>query len=189
MNAAVINRLPAGFLGLLDLKTMGKNPNRIGDAVLPTVDMFEHYIQSALQWHTPSSLTASLLGVVPFTSLYFTAPASSLPVNAAGEIAVPDDEIWYCNSAFVAVNFGAIGDRMFGGMGFRPAGTLGARCFVDSTQLGVTTAVAVNDRFAMVSTRPYWMRGGDRLYWTPFSANITVATTYAGTFQIARFAV
>lgn len=39
-----INRLPAGFLGFVDVKQMGKNPSHIADTVAPVVDMTSFYV-------------------------------------------------------------------------------------------------------------------------------------------------
>jgi len=47
-----VNRIPNGFLDLLGVQSLGRNPPLFSDAVSPTVDLTEYYSAQTLSSHT-----------------------------------------------------------------------------------------------------------------------------------------
>ena len=161
---AIINSLPAGYLDLLGLKTMGRNPTFPVDAVAPVMEM--------LQWYA-SSQSEIVAGT---------------PVNRAAigqtvtDLVVPATETWLVLSAVtqVAAAVGVTSSRVQGYIQNSNAlGTFG----IFPSDVGAPTvngAVWLPHRYC-----PFFMRPGDA-----FVANLEL---YAGagnvTFQpIARIA-
>ena len=87
----VVNRFPAGFLGLLDAKTVGQTPSSVADQVQPTIEMRGFYESNV-------PLDNQALSEVGVTALGYYA-----------EIPVADGEIWLVYGV-QAEFFGATGD-------------------------------------------------------------------------------
>lgn len=47
-----VNRIPSGFLDLLGVQSLGKNPPSFNDALIPIVDLTELYLAQTLSVHT-----------------------------------------------------------------------------------------------------------------------------------------
>lgn len=83
MTFGPIQLIPPGLLGLFQLKQMGRNPDQLGEVVLPTVEILDWYRQALSEWSTTThSVVINATGRANFQT--FSNP-----------IAVPDREWWY----------------------------------------------------------------------------------------------
>lgn len=75
INDAPINRVPAGLLGLLDVKSMGATPNRIEQRIRPIVDMQPYWSAQGRQFvaNTPGTVSVNNVGI--FISNQLVVPA------------------------------------------------------------------------------------------------------------------
>jgi len=62
---APINRLPSGLLGMVDVKAMGKNPSRLGDVVIPELDITPFYQASDRQKFISTPVAIGAAGFFP----------------------------------------------------------------------------------------------------------------------------
>lgn len=76
IDRAPINRLPAGLLGFIDVKAMGKNPAFFGDVVSPVVDLTPFY-RSASRFRV---ISTNIVPTGAFTNV--------------SNIVVPDGKVW-----------------------------------------------------------------------------------------------
>lgn len=62
---AAINRVPAGLLGLLDIKSMGATPNRIEQRIRPIVDLQRFWSAQGRQFkfNTPGTVSVNNVGI------------------------------------------------------------------------------------------------------------------------------
>jgi len=72
--AGAINRIPQGFLSLLDLKTQGQNAHTLSDTLIPVVECLDFYL--AAQRQVVTAQAAASIGAVSAAAL----------TPAAGEI-------------------------------------------------------------------------------------------------------
>lgn len=168
---APINRHPTGFLGLLDLKTGGRNPETLFRSVQPVVDMTQFYAES------PSEF---LLGNVVITGdtgggfFPFTAPV--------GGIIVPQNEVWYVSYFSVSVGFTlAPGQSAVGMPGRRIAGTIAGLSLGDGSQNSqASLATQLNQAHFLATTLPMLMQPGDELglqLWRQVSGAVALSWT------------
>lgn len=75
-----INRLAAGMLGLLDIKSMGDTPSSLGSLLQPSLDFTEFYRWQGRQWQASASFNAAAVGGVNST------------------LAVPERKLWIVES-------------------------------------------------------------------------------------------
>lgn len=95
---ALINRVPQGFLGLLDTKTLGQNPSDLSNTIVPTVDLKELFLSN-------SGLKGDGVTAAGVTS-------ASLQVRVA-DVTVPAGELWFVVSASSKVLVGLTGGLDF----------------------------------------------------------------------------
>lgn len=88
---APINRLPSGFLGMVDVKSMGKNPRSLHELVQPTLDM--------TRWYSMSQRVRRA-----FTTVAPAGPGTTyFAAGGPNSNRVPENKCWLVESYFVAV--------------------------------------------------------------------------------------
>lgn len=87
---AIINSLPAGYLDLLGLKTMGRNPTVPIDGVSPTLDMLHFYATAASELVAATPIVTAAIGStgstvqVPFNETWLVLSATMSCQAVAG---------------------------------------------------------------------------------------------------------
>jgi hypothetical protein len=178
---APINRHPNGFLGLLDLKTGGRNPETLFRSVQPVVDMTQFYAES------PSELLTAQVAITGDTGgafFPFTAPV--------GGVVVPQNEVWYLHYASVTVGFTLVaGQSALGLPGRRIAGTVSGLSLGDGSQNSQNSLnTQLNQAHFLATTLPMLVQPGDELglqLWRQVSA--AVALNWTGQFLFQRLRV
>lgn len=66
---APINRLPAGFLGFVDVKAMGVNPRILADRVQPIIDMRPYYTAGGRIFISSNPLAINTVTTTPFLTV------------------------------------------------------------------------------------------------------------------------
>ena len=77
---ALINRVPQGLLGLLDTKTLGKNPDDLSNTIVPTVDLKDLFLVN-------SGLQQDIVTAAAVTSASLLTPVAL--------VSVPAGELWF----------------------------------------------------------------------------------------------
>lgn len=97
-----IQTIPAGLLGLLELKTLGRLPDALSATVTPTVDMLEFWLRQR------SFTNGSTVHGITQT----TAPGSPLLFSPT-PIVVPENQWWYFHEySVIAVFTAAAGQQV-----------------------------------------------------------------------------
>lgn len=178
---APINRLPNGFLGLLDLKTGGRNPETLFRSVQPVVDMTRFYAESPNEFLLA---TITITGDTGGGFFPFTAPV--------GGLVVPQNEVWYLSYASVSVGFTlAAGQSAMAAPGLRKAGTIaGLSLGTGSQNSQASLTTQLNQAHWLAEYLPMLVQPGDELglqLWRQVSG--AVALTWTGQFLIQRLRV
>jgi hypothetical protein len=142
--AGRISRIPAGLLGLLDLKVGGESPPDFGSMMLPTLDARDFYFNGQIKLLATSvTLTATLDPIVVPSTLGVPGPA--------------DGHVWYV--------------RQFWGNGTGTLATLlSIQLCMKPSGSAANFGVLLNQEFTVsanhvggASVRDFWMTPGDRL--------------------------
>lgn len=109
-----IQTLPQGLLGLLQLKSLGKNPSELLDQVQPSYDLFEQYVQTLMQGEI------GLFGVTPTTAALVSAGHGFAPFANLASPVIPNGEMWWVEAATVYIvgNTLAAADTVVAGAGY-----------------------------------------------------------------------
>jgi len=103
----LMQRIPRGLLSFLDVKTGGTYPTALGGLLQPTIDLNPWYASEALQ------LTASATAVgtqVAGTRLPIVSTTVEDLVAGAGQLVVPNTEIWLITEATCGASAATAGD-------------------------------------------------------------------------------
>lgn len=146
MSGPIQARAP-GYLGLLELKNLGKLPSDVGERLSPTFDMEDYYLRGSAQWfQTALSRTDGI------------ATYNSFGPYAGNPLIVPEGQWWwveYCTVRFFAAGAGAT--LTDGAVAMQGPG--GINPFTIWDPVSVTAA-----RTAAVSVaRNFWAPAGSRL--------------------------
>src|SRR5262245_56671279 len=118
----MLQKSPLGFLGAFALKVLGKNPDVMSDAVVPTADIYDQYLLT--QELTRQGATVTLLAAATSIAGNLTVPAGKmwrvLAVGAAMTINAADAALLF-DVAVAVLPPGAPAPAQF--VSFRPAGT------------------------------------------------------------------
>ncbi len=148
-----IQALMPGFLGLMNLKTMGVQPNRLQDEIQAGMDAEPWFLRGALEnWTTASSRTM--------------APGSynSIAQYTAGDITVPDGEWWWVERYSVSVVAGALGAVVFAAPAFQIFGGASAPQFLLGSSVGVD--ITTSNPSALMGGENFWVPPGSNLgFW------------------------
>lgn len=150
-----IQVIPAGFLGLLQLKNLGRLPDTLMGSVQPTVDMLEMWLRATLTAGLPSGTHAlagpAFAGYTPFTGV---------------AIIVPDSEWWYVESFSVRTDTIGAGETI---QGLAPAIQWNVGGGVKYATLGPLTALVTGTAAgtqAISTSKPFWAPPGAQLgFW------------------------
>ena len=87
-----------GFLSLLGLKNLGRNPDALLDELRPSIDMAPWFLNgAALTRATVETWPAAAGNISGFWRIGAT------PITGAGDITVPDGQLWYVHEVCVEV--------------------------------------------------------------------------------------
>lgn len=141
----------SGFLGLFQLKTMGKLPSPMGDQLSPTLDLLKWYMVSQA-----TNVAASRAGVSALTNYQdFTTPA---------QLQVPDNEWWFVHSYRITAALAA-NDLVAVIPSYRLAGTgadvFGGAMNASGPAVAGSTAVANNGTWDLAEN--WWLPPGSAL--------------------------
>lgn len=120
-----IARRPAGLLDLLLTQQQGKNPNELGDMLLPVIDLSPFYMQERL-----TTATTSLTNAV---------------VGSSATITIPAGESWMMHFLSVRGSFNAVNQRLK--VGFRAASIDGGT-IIDIGQTEQLDAIGATDGYS-----------------------------------------
>lgn len=106
---AQLNKLPLGLLSFFDLKQGGRYPQQLGEHLAPVLEMFDWYVQTNI---FTTQLSTSLSPFIASDSGgatygWTSATPNALPV-AGGQVAVPNNEIWYVSLYSVSWTWNSI---------------------------------------------------------------------------------
>lgn len=108
-----LNRIPPGLLDLLDLKTLGRNPDALGSVVAPTLDLLPQYLLTRRQLITPASRSG------------IAADGFYIPGGPATDYVVPETEVWYVWAVNLVAECGPASGFMVNPYVIYPAGPIG----------------------------------------------------------------
>lgn len=94
---AVINRIPPGLLGFLGLKSGGQNPRDIGNVIAPVFDLLRWYLIGEAVEVSSAPVAFQLVANEGSTTHQITAttPPNIAGLVTAGQLEVPNNELWY----------------------------------------------------------------------------------------------
>jgi len=161
LTVAIVNRVPRGFLALLDAKTGGNTPSVLSGGLQPTLEMLELY-------------TAD----IPMEVVQTTVAASTAAVGSSlADVTVPAGEQWlvYGGSAESRYSASAVSTRV--SFSFRPASSLSnVVALQNDTQGNLSGGVANQVQLAPWNpNRPWMVRSG-----STFSTRIWTGAYGAG---------
>lgn len=159
--AGALNRWPVGLLGFLDLKVGGRYPQSLGDVVVPQLELWQQYVNQQLFSTQLTAPTDPLIASDSGGATYgFTAGSPlALPVSG-GQVAVPQDEIWYVRQFSIHWTWNSIAAGVVDFSPMYQVPNSGSR-FPSCTRQGQTdsqAAVGVSGR-SMI-TDPIWLLPG-----------------------------
>lgn len=160
LERAPINRYPGGFLGFMDVKSMGKPPGTIMEEVRPTIDMTMWYLAERLKFTGTLAITPAAPDV------YWDAP--NVPANKA----------WLVESAWVeSVTAMGAGSAIVCSVAIGKTNLVGGSGSADAMFIGERTAISwtTGDQGVLASAyfqRPFLMLPGWR-----FGVAVTRMTT------------
>jgi hypothetical protein len=111
MDNGPIQTLPLGLLGLLDLKTMGRNPPALGQTVAPVLDITQLYLNGKALEFAATSKAVGVGGYGLFLDFDTTVP-----------ITVPEGETWFVHDYTMLAQLNAGGTCNLVVPAWRPAG-------------------------------------------------------------------
>lgn len=178
-----LNVQPIGLLNFLGIKSGGRYPMTLDGTLLPTLELFEHYVaaNSEEYFATPAAFGTTAAGGVEFTS---TGPSDI--IAGAGALTVPTSEYWYVQYMALRMNFNAAaGESASMCPGVRLANSSNG---LATTLSGYETSVAARARsFCRTVQDPFWLRPGSGIFILVHEA-VTAATLQPVLgFRIARF--
>jgi hypothetical protein len=139
----VIQTIPQGLLGLLQLKEMGKNPDQLSLTVTPQVDLFPLWIQR--------NQTLLVAGGVDIINIGTSATGQQLFATK-----VPQNQAWYVISMTADYSTGAATDFARYAPGVQYAGN----GFLSLVAPDVTDAITARQRRARSYVPPFWAPPG-----------------------------
>lgn len=92
INDAPINRQPQGLLGFVDIKSMGKNPARLGDQVAPVLELRPYYAAAARRRR------AGTTAVIASPSIYDVAAGADVPLPQDKPTGFYVENVWIQSS-------------------------------------------------------------------------------------------
>lgn len=143
--SGVIQTLPSGLLGLLQLKQQGQNPSPLREDVQPTTDLTQFWFQNQMR-----DLTLDFTG--PHNTLVATGANGS---KGFGTIVVPNGELWYIENFSVNANLLAAETCRYA-LQFIDS-VVGMQYFLTPDVADIITA---RTRSICVSTRNFWLSSG-----------------------------
>lgn len=151
-----IQVLPAGLLGLLQLKNSGNNPDTLLGTVQPSVEMLDFWLNTNGYTNNPQIgviATPSNVGYQPYLDLLTTAP-----------VAVPQHEWWYIHSINIqfGLDYGEEAHSVRGVIMVGPGGVPIARQMLVTEALTIqnlSTATA-DVQYHLKEVRPFWAPPG-----------------------------
>jgi hypothetical protein len=184
MIRAPINRSASGVLDFLDIKSLGKNPQVFGETVQPVLEMREFYQALHVRRWDVAFSTTTIGGQdgVPLV-ISATTPADLFALVVAGQIVVPQSELWYVERAALhwalPAEAAAYTDAQW---------NLGARgAIVPWLLTGFQTgAAAAVRRGYRALHHPVWVNPGETLTGFTVGSNSVLATTYSATLSLVR---
>jgi len=147
MPSGPIQTQPGGLLGLLQLKNMGRNPDKLADQLQPVWDLQELYLQSQVENQTPD--------------LSVTAPAAASGgfVAWATPAIVPAGEMWWVwNYSVLATTVAA--DTM---TGLRPLIRTASAVTSQFARIGTDVATKAGAGRIIVGCGGFWLSQGQEL--------------------------
>lgn len=178
-----LNALPTGLLGLLDIKSGGKYPGQLVDALAPVLDMLDWYAsaQSEFVYGSGQYLVNTAVGT--------TLIPSTLPTNYANGTtwAVPNGEVYYVQSARIDWTLNtATTESALALVAISPTGN--GDVPITQKQAGYTVGNAVARGGRSSSVRPILLMPGTQIAIRNFGSLIgTGNVDYAWTLRVARF--
>jgi hypothetical protein len=181
-----LNRIPSGLLDFFRIKSMGQYPQRLGDTVLPIMDLFRFYADDQA---TEVFFSGAQIVADTGTTTFSITSTSPVDITTGGVLLVPNGEIWIVLEGSVSWNMTTTGTADFGLVGLgQPNGLawLFPMSLTGFTQ-GVVGA-ARGGRRAL--DRPMFMRPGTQL--AVYCAGVTIAggtTDWTVRFRLLRLAI
>jgi|SRR5687767_3091241 len=181
-----LNLQPFGLLSFLGIKNGGEYPQQLISTLQPTLDLWEHYVAANREEYTLAC--ANQTGAIgSATNIQITTISPTPPgeiILVAGQLLVPQTELWYVISCSVAWTMPAEAaayidaDWIFGRVRF-PLGLS-----------GWTTGIAGNTRGGRRSIdRPVWLTPGTALTPQNLGSNSTAATFVSAHLSVARLRI
>lgn len=191
MSLRPINRLPRGFLSLLDLQTAGRVPNEVSELVMPTVDMQPFWAaQKTEDFVLNRAAVVGAPGGVAGVNFAWTSTGPNDLIQGAGLLQVPQGELWLVEhyAAFMqmtnaagnwtsilpALRVTAGGNRYY--MPHNPAGSA----------MTIGGAVATTTWTGFTTTRPFWALPGQEIMVVVAALVLSADATLAGTLRVVR---
>lgn len=129
---AEINRVPRGFLGVLDAKTGGRSPAQMSPVLGPSIDMTPWYLADIpLQRAVGSDSAPNIVSPSLFCS-----------------VLIPPTELWAVYGIAISVDQATSANWCFPSVGFRPSAFTGTTVYhpvaqTDTKDVGATGSTAV----------------------------------------------
>lgn len=191
-----INRLPVGLLSMLDIKSMGKNPNALSDVVQANVELNEFYINSAsfISAYSDNPPLVPIPGGGGATGtllrLDTVQAANPLPADPSGQIEVPDGEIWLVTEWCVSWSMTTANTLMLTPAIQHPWGiTAGTPVPLSNVTMPLCSFLPTNAPGYARSNilRPVWLSSNDEPRVLIQSNTIAAPEVYTSVMKVARF--